>query len=446
MALVRMPIWAKQYVEFKDSDFWRFFVPEGGRGSAKSWTVARLLLLESKEKRLRNLCCRETMSSIRESVHELLATQIQKMDLGWFYKVGTYEIVGKNGSQFIFTGLRVDPEHMKSYEDVDRCWVEEAHAVTKQSWKVLIPTIRKPGSKILVTFNPRHPEDPTSEMFLEKPRPNAMVIKVNWQDNPYFTAENKADMEYDRKVDPDGAAHVWDGEYEQNSEATIFAGKFEVADFETPFYDTVTGKPWKTLTKDELVKAKLATKWNGPYYGSDFGFSQDPATLLRAWVNEEQTRIYIDQEFYQVKVPLSQLADKWDGIPGSRDYTIFGDASRPETIFHMREAGFDAVAAKKWPGSVEDGIEWLKQFEMIVVHTRCTNTAREFRLYKYKVDKLTGVVLRQIVDKWNHCIDALRYAFQKAICPDEEEVVVPGEYDKESISSALDQFDRSGHV
>lgn len=437
---VRLPRWTK--VLFKPA---RFKVPHGGRGAgAKSWSVARALLLLAADRPLRILCTRETMESIKESVHAELVSQIKKLGLQGFYKVARTEITGRNGSQFLFSGLRVDPDHIKSFSDVDIVWVEEAHNVSEQSWRVLIPTVRKPGSEIWVTFNPRHPEDPTSQRFLENARPDMVVIPLRpgKLDNPYFTAEMQAEMDYDFKVDPETAEHVWGGAYERHSDAQIFKGKCRVEAFEVPYLDSKTGEPWSP----GMVKTRTSypvPKWHGPYLGADFGFSTDPATLVQLWIDDELPRLYVEYEFYEVGCPLSKLGKKYEeAVPGCKKHTIRGDASRPETIFHMREAGFDMVAAKKWAGSVEDGIEWLKSFEVITIHPRCIHAEQESRLYKFKVDKLTGKVTSIIVDAWNHIWDAIRYGLQPIISPDEEDVHQVSQIEVQPINSALDAMDR----
>lgn len=439
---VKLPRWTK--VLFRPA---RFKVPHGGRGAgAKSWSVARVLLMLAADRPLRILCTRETMESIKESVHAELVSQIRKMGLQGFYKVTKTEIVGRNGSQFLFSGLRVDPDHIKSFSDVDICWVEEAHNVSEQSWKVLIPTIRKPGSEIWVTFNPRHPEDPTSQRFLENPRKDMVVIALQpgKKDNPYFTQEMQNEMDYDFKVDPETAEHVWGGAYERHSEAQIFKGKCFVETFDVPLLDSKTGDPWVEQKGRRERGSYPVPKWHGPYLGADFGFSTDPATLVQLWVDDEKPYLYIEHEFYEVGCPLSKLGVRYEAaVPGCKRHEIRADNSRPETIFHMREAGFNMVAAKKWAGSVEDGIEWLKAFEKIIIHTRCVKAEQESRLYKFKVDKLTGKVTSIIVDAWNHIWDAIRYAMQPIISPDEEETIEVDELEVDPISTALDQMDKT---
>jgi phage terminase large subunit len=156
--------------------------------------------------------------------------------------------MGRNGSEFIFAGIRKDIEKVKSTEGIDICWVEEAEKVSKRSWEVLIPTIRKDGSEIWVTFNPDEETDPTYQRFVVNPPPDAEVVEINWRDNPWFPEVLRKEKDYLFKVDPEAAEHVWEGKCNTRSDAQIFAGKYIIEEF-TP------------------------ENWHGPYYGLDFGFA-----------------------------------------------------------------------------------------------------------------------------------------------------------------------------
>lgn len=369
----------------------RYKVAYGGRGSAKSWSVARVLCLLAASKPIRILCARELQSSIRDSVHRLLADQIEALNLSARLEVQNAEIRGVNGSLFIFEGLRHNTTKIKSMEGIDICWVEEAERVSEESWKILVPTIRKPGSEIWVTFNPEQETDPTYTRFVKNPPPDAIVRKVNHDQNPWFPIELRKEMEYDYRVDPDSAAHIWGGECKKIGDAQVLKGKWVIDDF-TPEAD-----------------------WNGPYYGADWGFSQDPTTLVRMWIHKRN--LYIEHEAYGVGVEITETPALFDNVPGSRNHTIRADSARPETISYMKRQGFNIMAAKKGPGSVEDGIAHLRGYEKIVIHSRCKYAAQEARLYSYKVDKLTGDILPILLDANNHIIDAVRYGLEPVIKP-----------------------------
>jgi len=158
----------------------RYKVIHGGRGSAKSWSVARALVSIGATKPIRVLCARETQKSIQESVHRLLKDQIESLGLDQFYTIQENKILGTNGTEFTFAGIRQQGvANLKSYEGTDICWVEEAQVVTKKSWDVLIPTIRKPGSEIWVTFNPELDTDETFSRFVIRPPEDSIVIEMN---------------------------------------------------------------------------------------------------------------------------------------------------------------------------------------------------------------------------------------------------------------------------
>ena len=166
---------------------YRYKVAYGGRGSGKSWSMARALLLQASNKPLRILCAREVQRSIKQSVHTLLNDQIQALGLGPLYEVLETEIRSRSGSSFSFTGLATNTvESIKSFEGCDVVWIEEAQTVSKKSWDILIPTIRKPDSEIWVSFNPNIDTDDTYQRFVVEPPDNAKVVKVNYTDNPWF--------------------------------------------------------------------------------------------------------------------------------------------------------------------------------------------------------------------------------------------------------------------
>jgi len=189
----------------------RYKVAHGGRGGAKSWGFARALLILASQKPLRILCAREFQNSIQESVHKLLSEQVDSMGLTHHYEVLQSTIRGKNGSEFMFAGLKTDPTKIKSAEGYDICWIEEAEKVSSQSWDILIPTIRKDGSEIWVSFNPHIETDSTYQRFIINTPPNAQVVEISWRDNPWFPVELENERKYLQQTDPDAYLHIWEG-------------------------------------------------------------------------------------------------------------------------------------------------------------------------------------------------------------------------------------------
>ena len=201
----------------------RYKVMYGGRGSAKSWTVAKKLLLKGVEAPFRVLCTRELQKSIKQSVHKLLKDQIEALGLNAFYDVTDTTIRGKNGTEFIFMGVKFNADEIKSTEGIDICWIEEAHALTEASWDIIDPTIRKPGSEIWVTFNTRFKFDHIYQLFIANdPPPSSWVERVNHNDNPYFPDVLKAQMDHMKEVDLEKYLHIWEGQLKQLATGAIF--------------------------------------------------------------------------------------------------------------------------------------------------------------------------------------------------------------------------------
>jgi len=380
IALPRPFAWAEQPARYK--------VWYGGRGGGKSWGVARLLLAKAYRRKLRILCTREYQNSIADSVHRLLTDQIQMIGLDRYFKVTRDSIKSSYGSEFLFKGIHHNIHEIKSLEGIDICWVEEAQRVPEESWQVLIPTIRKEGSEIWITFNPDEADHPTYARFISHPPPNARVVKVNYPDNPWLPATLREELVYCRTVDFDAYRHIWEGEPRARSQAEAFGGKWTIEAFDAP------------------ADARF-------YFGADWGFSQDPTVLVRCFIQDR--KLFIDYEAFGVGVDIDETPALFRSVPGAEKWPIKADSARPETISAMRRAGFNIQAARKWPGSVEDGIAHLRGYEKIVVHERCKHTIDAMKLYRYKTDKITGDVLPILLHDYSHVPDALRYALDGMI-------------------------------
>ena len=207
----------------------RYKVMYGGRGGGKSWSVAAALVIMGAQRPIRVLCCREYQKSIKDSVLTLLSDQIRRLELDSIYQVLHNEIRGSNGTAFNFEGLNQNVAGIKSYEGVDYVWVEEGNAVTKKSWDILIPTIRKPGSEIWVTFNPELEDDYAFERWVEGEDPMATVIEIGWRDNPWFPDVLNEERVAHKLRDPDSYDHVWEGKPRQWLEGAIYARQLRKA-------------------------------------------------------------------------------------------------------------------------------------------------------------------------------------------------------------------------
>lgn len=370
----------------KDS---RYKGAHGGRGSGKSHFFAESLV----ERCLlhpgtRWACIREVQKSLEQSVKRLLEDKIGSMGVESLFGIKQFEIETPGGGLIIFQGMQNHTaDSIKSLEGFDGAWVEEAQSLSQRSLDLLRPTIRKPGSELWFSWNPNLETDPVDNLLRgENPPPDAIVVQANYRDNPWLPDVLKQELDYDQKRDPDKFAHVWLGEYQRNSEARVFRN-WTVEEFESP-----KGATYRL--------------------GADWGFSVDPSVLVRCYLDGR--RLYVDYEAYMVGCEIDNLPNLFDRVPESRKWFITADSARPETISYMQRHGFPRVnKAIKGAKSLEEGVEFLKSFD-IVVHPRCQHTIDELTLYCYDTDPLTGEVLPKLKDKDNHVIDALRYALEGA--------------------------------
>ena len=378
---IKTPKWALSLLEPA-----RYKGAWGGRGSGKSHFFAEMMI-ESHilDQKRRSVCVREIQKSLNQSVKRLLEMKIQDMNAGAYFEVQDAVIKSKKGDgMIIFQGMQNHTaDSIKSLEGYDCAWVEEAQSLSQVSLDLLRPTIRKPNSELHFTWNPRQSNDPV-DFLLRGPTPpkDAVVLKVNYTDNPWFPDVLRDEMEYDKRRDPDKYQHVWMGEYLRNSQSRVFRN-WKIEDFEAP--------------ADAIHRL-----------GADWGFSVDPTVLVRCHIIGRT--LYIDYEAYMIGCEIVNTPELFLQVPEAEKWPIVADSARPETISHMRKNGFPKImGAVKGPRSLEEGIEFLKNYD-IVVHPRCLHTIDELTLYSYKTDPSTGKILPLLEDKKNHVIDALRYA------------------------------------
>lgn len=366
----------------------RYKGAHGGRGSGKSHFFGELWLEENVAGRVDFVCLRETLKSLEFSVKKLLESKVSHFNAGAYFDIQDRRILSKHGGVTIFEGMQNHTaDSIKSLEGFDRAWFEEAQAASDKSLTLLRPTIRKPGSQMWFSWNPDQPTDPIDVLLRgESPPPGAIVVEANYEDNPWFPDELRAEMEYDRGRDPDKYAHVWQGKYRQNSEARVFRN-WRIEEFDTD-------PAW-------IIRQ-----------GADWGFSVDPSVLVQTAIVGRT--LYVPNEAYMVGCEVDFLPDLFRTVPEAERWATTADSSRPETISYMQRHGFPKMlAAVKGPRSIEEGIEFLRSFD-IVVQPRCKHTIDELRNYSYETDPLTGLVLAKLADKDNHVIDALRYACEGA--------------------------------
>lgn len=365
----------------------RIKIVKGGRGAgSKSWGCASLLIQRANREMLHVACLREVQLTLEESVHKLLGNTIER--LGYRDWKITREGIDntRTGSHFIFKGISdLRADQLKSLEGFDIFWLEEAQDISIHSLNILLPTLRKPGSELWASMNPKLEKDPIIDKF--ESRDDALIItaRPGKLDNPWWTKELQKEMEEDYKKDPNLAAHIWEGKPLIISEAQVFHGKYSVREFDTP---------------DDA-------EFN---CGADWGFANDPSAIVRCFIKDNT--LYIDREAGGVGVEIDETGKLLDMVLPHKRWPTRGDSARPELISYLNRQGYNILSTEKGAGSVEDGIAFIRSFDEVVIHTRCKNTADEFRLYSYKVDRATKDILPIIVDKNNHYCDALRYGLE----------------------------------
>jgi len=337
------------------------------------------------------LCGREFQNSIKDSVHSLLKQRIEAHNLSSYFEITRDEIRNiYSNSRFIFKGLRHNIDSIKSTAGITHLWIEEADTLSAASWKVIKPTVRENNSEIWATFNPKNKTDILYKEFIENSLPtDTYVAKVNWSDNPYFPAILWSELERDKLRDYGAYRHIWEGELLEHSDAQIFKGKWSIEDFDEP----------KKIHK---------------YFGLDFGFSQDPTAGIRCYI--EANILYITHEAVKLGLEIDETGKFLEKrLPDLRKHTIYADNARPESISFIKRQGYSIRAVEKGKGTIEDGIEYIKSFDKVIIHPRCIKTIEEFTLYSYKVDARSGDITNIIEDKNNHMIDALRYALERCM-------------------------------
>ncbi|MFY2037137.1 PBSX family phage terminase large subunit [Achromobacter xylosoxidans] len=378
----------------------------GGRGSAKTrsfalMTAVRAYMFAQAGVSGVILCGREYMNSLEDSSMEEVKQAIRSVPwLDAYFEIGEKYIRTRNRRvSYTFTGLRHNLDSIKSKARILIAWIDEAENVSEIAYQKLLPTVREDDSEVWLTWNPELDGSPTDLRFVKNPPPNSKIVELNYTDNPWFPDVLEQERRNDReRLDDQTYAWIWDGAYRENSEAQILAGKYRVAEFDP------------------------AAGWDGPYFGLDWGFSQDPTAGVKLWVHDH--RLWVEYEAGKIGLENDDIAEFMIArLPGIEQHVTRADSARPETISHVKSKGRDGHRAslprlqgvEKWKGSVEDGIAHLRSYKEIVIHPRCVQTLREARLYSYKVDRLTGDVLTDIVDANNHYMDAMRYALQPMI-------------------------------
>ncbi len=385
--LIEIPV---EYKRLFDTD-WREAAIYGGRYSLKSHTVARVLLIRGRQKQMRFGCFREFQNSIAESSHQLLKDLIDIYDLR-DYKVTENSIVNEiNGTEFLFKGLHHNEQSIKSIEGIDVAWIEEAQTVSNSSIEVLTPTVRKPGSQIIYTYNRLLEEDPVHKRLVIEGRPNTLIINVNYdiaEKYGYLPDEIKNEIEDDKENRPSLYKHKWLGE-PNSIERRVYKDWAQV--------DTIPHE------------ARLERR------GLDFGYSNDPTAIVAIYRFNDG--YILDEELYRKGMKNNEIASFLKNL-NETNALVIGDSAEPKSIADLQEFGVNILGVKKVGGDdplgnkktfKQYGIDFVGQ-QRISVTKRSQNIWREYLAYLHKEDK-EGRILNDPEDGNDHAMDAIMYGF-----------------------------------
>ncbi len=373
----------------------RYKVCYGGRAAGRSWAFARALLIEAWQKPLRVLCTREIQRSIKDSVHTLLADQIKLLGLEAHYTVKNDEIIGDNGSRFIFAGLRQQEIlNLKSLEGVDRVWVEEAQSVSEKSWQILIPTIRKPGSEIWITFNPGMITDPTWKRFVENPPEDTVIIVANYRDNPWFPDELEAERWHCKKHDPDNYQNIWEGQPRETVEGAIYHREIVQA---------IEDKRIRPVPYDPMLK--VHTVWDLGFNDStSIIFVQRQGSEIRIIDYLEDSHRTLDDYVAELKGKKYNYATDWLPHDGAAKNLQTGKS--PQQI--IARLGRDTEIIKLSP--VESGIKQARMIfrQCYFDEVKAARLVECLKRYRRNIPTTTEEPAKPVHDEYSHGADAFR--------------------------------------
>lgn len=375
----------------------RYKVLRGGRGSGKSWGIARALLIMGMQRPLRVLCAREVQISIKHSVHRLLSDQIKLLGLSAFYSVQLDSIRGVNGTEFAFTGLStLTADTIKSYEGYDICWVEEGQVISKRSWDILLPTIRKENSEIWISYNPDLETDETHQRFTVQRPDNCVNIEMNWRDNPWFNEVLEAERQYCLKYRPLDYENIWEGKPRGSVEGAYYSQQIAQAEAD----GRITNVPVDSLP--------VHTAW-------DLGYGDATAIWFFQLVGLEVHFV----DYYEAS---GEDLEHYARVLQDRKY-LYGDhfaphdararrLSAPSIEDRARELGIDFIVLER-DSNILAGIEVVRSMfhRFWFDKERCFQGIRALRSYRKEWNERRQCFNSRPLHDWaSHGADALRYA------------------------------------
>lgn len=378
-------------------DPWRYKVAWGGRGSAKSWSVARILLIKAANKQLRILCARELQNSLDESVHKLLANQIEQMNLQAYFVVQRDRIFSPiTGSEFIFEGVRHNTNKIKSMEGIDICWIEEAERITKSSLDTLIPTIRKDGSEIWLTFNPFSEDDEVWKRFVVAPPANALVVNINYQDNPWFTQTLRNEMEECKARDYQDYLFIWEGKFKKYADGAVWREQLSACEEQGRVRDVPYEPTLGVYTAWDLGVRDSTSIWFWQEAGNEIrviDYYEASGEGLPHYAHVLQEKGYIYKDHYAPHdIRVRELGSGLSRYEVAQNLGIY----------------FNIVPQV----GLEDGIHSARMLipRCYFDKTKCHAGLNGLRNYRRTYDESLGTFRRGVVHDWaSHPSDAFRY-------------------------------------
>lgn len=374
----------------------RYKVSDGGRGGGRSWNFARGVLLKGAEKPLRIVCAREVQRSIKDSVHSLLVDQIKLMGLSHFYTVQNDRIDGRNGTRIIFTGLRQQEIlNIKSLEGADICWVEEAQAVSEKSWQILIPTIRKPGSEIWITFNPGMITDPTYQRFIVNPPDDTVRMPASYHDNPWFPRELEAERLHCQQFDPENYDNIWEGKPRETVDGSIYHREI---------VDAINDKRIRPVPRDPMLPTH--TVW-------DLGWNDQTSIIFVQRVGSEIRLVdYIEDSHRTLDDYVGEIETrrwKWgkDYLPHDGAAKSLQTGTSPAEIIRRLGRNVKVMPAQK----VETGIKQARMMfrQCYFDEDKCARLIECLKRYRRHIPTTTEEPSNPVHDEFSHGADAFRY-------------------------------------
>ena len=377
----------------------RYKVARGGRGSGKSWSFARALLQQGVSKPLHILCTREVQKSIKDSVHKLLSDQIQALGYGAFYEVLETEIRGKNGTKFIFAGLSQQTvESIKSLEGCDRVWCEEAQVISKRSWDVLIPTIRKEGSEIWISYNPELESDETHQRFTINPPDDCISVLINYLDNPWFPDVLEKERQRCLLRDPQSYPNIWDGKCKPAVEGAIYYNEIERMQLD----EQICRVPYDPFLRVHIV---LDLGWNDLMTVS---FVQVLRSEVRIIEYEETDHTTLDQMSADWKEKRLNWGKVW--LPHDGFNRDFKTGKSTEEI--LKGLGWDVAGRKEITEvSVEEGIRMARMMlgRTFIDSKKAGKLIKRLKRYCRQINQTTQEASAPLHDEASHGADNVRY-------------------------------------